>query len=55
MKTYISHQLARSFGALAYRMAKRGSNMLVTRNGVTHWLGFVSPHGFYLKPYSVAA
>lgn len=50
---YISHQRARSFGAHAYRMAKRGSKMIVTHAGGTWYLCHVIPHGFYLEPYAV--
>ena len=55
MKTYISHQKARKFGALAYRLAKLGKHMLVTHHGQNYWLGYVTPHGYYLKSYAVAA
>jgi len=48
MKTYISRKVARSFGILAYNLAKRGKLMFVTHHGVTHKLGHVIPHGFYL-------
>ena len=51
MRSYISHQMARSFGTLAYRKAKQGFHMLVTKHGITSWLGHVQPHGFYLMPF----
>lgn len=54
MRTWISHQLARSFGPLAYRKAKQGFHMLVTKHGQTHWLGHVTPHGFYLMPWDAS-
>ena len=51
MKAYISHQMARSYGPLAYRKAKQGFHMLVTKHGQTCFLGHVTPHGFYLLPF----
>jgi len=55
MRTYISRQLARALADdFTYSHAKRGKLMLVWQNGVLNWLGYVTPHGFYLTPFDHA-
>jgi hypothetical protein len=55
MRTYISRQLARALAdAFTYYKAKSGRMMLVWQGGVLNWLGYVTPHGFYLIPFDHA-